>query len=231
MAEATGMKNKGQGMIVREFTRTDPSVIQSLSRSYSGFILDRLGKQGVMHPAIKPIRLGTRFCGSATTCLGPDLSVRRMAIDLAQSGDVLVVAANGMDEFACFGDGTARRMMLKGLNSAVIDGATRDSAALRALDFVTFCRGTTPRNYHYPVSPSYGGVNVPVVCGGVLVRPGDVVFGDDDGVVVIPQELAAQVAMGIEEAIQNEVQMRVDMREYVPFNVSSELINLGYKFV
>lgn len=231
MAEATGLKNDHQGIVVSKIERPELSVIQSLSRAYSGFVLDRLGKQGVMHSAIKPLRLGDRICGPAITCLGPDLSVRRMAIDLAQQGDVLVVAANGMNEFACFGDGTARRMMLKGLNSAVIDGATRDSAALRTLSFSTFCRGATPRNYHYPISPGYGGVNVPVVCGGVLVCPGDVVIGDDDGVVVIPHKLAAHVAVGIEDAVLLEGEMRANMREYVPFDVKSELIDLGYKFV
>jgi 4-hydroxy-4-methyl-2-oxoglutarate aldolase len=80
------------------------------------------------------------------------------------------------------------------------------------------------------MSPGYGGVNVPVVCGGVTVHPGDVVFGDDDGVIVVPRELAPRIASGIDAAVLSEAQARADMQEYVPFNVSSELIDLGYEF-
>jgi 4-hydroxy-4-methyl-2-oxoglutarate aldolase len=100
-----------------------------------------------------------------------------MAIDLALPGDVLVVAAGGVTDYACFGDGTAQRMMLKGMAGAVVDGSTRDARFLRQLAFPTFVRGVTPRNYHYPVSAEYGAVNVSVVCGGVLVEPGDVILG------------------------------------------------------
>src|SRR5437773_1331354 len=114
------------GVIREHFQRPSKDVVDALAQCYTGFVLDRLGKVGAMRH-ISPLSPGMRVCGPATTCQGPDLTLRRMAIDLAMAGDVLVVAAGGNQAIACFGDGTARRMLLKGLQSAVIDGATRDA--------------------------------------------------------------------------------------------------------
>jgi 4-hydroxy-4-methyl-2-oxoglutarate aldolase len=225
--ESTASCHPHQKRIVTSFTRPSPDSIQQLKKAYSGFILDRLGKLGVI-AGVKSLKPGWVVCGPAVTSLGPDLTVRRVAIDLAQEGDVLVIAAGGYEESACFGDGTARRMMLKGMAGAVIDAATRDARFLREIDFPTFTRGVTPRNHHYPVSMQYGGVNVPVVCGGMLIRPGDVIFGDDDGVVVIPQEKVSEIARGLEEAVLTEKAQRAAMTSYTPFDLMSSLVSQGY---
>ena len=230
MAESGFRVVNTAGRIYERIERPAAAVVRELARAYTGFILDRLGKQGAMHPAIAPLSPGMKVCGPAVTCLGADLSVRRAAIDLAQPGDVIVVAANA-SPIACFGDGTARRMLLKGLAGVVIDAPTRDAAALRTLPFATFSRGATPRNHHYPLESGQGGVNVPVVVGGVRVNPGDVVFGDDDGVVVIPRMLAPHVAEGIAAAIDKESSDRAAMRAYEPFDVRAELERAGYRFV
>lgn len=219
-----------QGKIIRNFERADKQVVAALSQCYSGFILDRMGKYGAMHIDIKPLHPGMKVCGTATTSLGPDLSLRRMAIDLAQSGDVLIVAAGGVRDYACFGDGTALKMSLKGMAGAVIDGSTRDGGRIIDLGFPTFARGITPRNYHYPVELGYGAVNVPVVCGGVLIHPGDVIFGDADGVVVIPKEIANKLAVAIVAEVQAEAQARKAMTVYSPFSVEEELKARGYVF-
>lgn len=219
-----------QGKIVKHFERPDRSVVEALSKAYSGFILDRMGKYGAMHIDIKPLDPAMTVCGTATTSLGPDLSLRRMAIDLAQHGDVLVVAACGTKDYACFGDGTALKMKLKGMAGAVIDGATRDSGRIIQLGFPTFAKGATPRNYHYPVDLDYGAVNVPVVCGGVLVNPGDIIFGDADGIIVIPKEMATQLAATIVSAVEDEAKMREAMKTYIPFDLEKELQERGYVF-
>jgi regulator of RNase E activity RraA len=117
-----------------------------------------------------------------------------MAVDLAQGGDVIVVAAGGIVERALCGDMSATRFQAKGIAGVVIDGATRDVRGTRELRFPIFARGVTPRSNHYPQELDHGAVNVPVVCGGVLVRPGDIIIGDDDGVVVVPLEMAEEIA-------------------------------------
>lgn len=224
-------RHPAQGKIVTRIERPDQRVVVAFSGFYTGIVLDHLGKYGSMYVGIKPLSPGMKVCGPAVTCLGPDLTIRRMAIDLARPGDVLVVAAGGVRDYACFGDGTAKRMQVKGMAGAVIDGSTRDAAGLRALGFPTFALGVTARNYHYPVSGEYGGVNVPVICGGVLVHPGDIILGDDDGIVVVPKDLTPQLVPVVQQHLRDEQATRGAWREYEPFDVSEELKRREYEFV
>lgn len=207
-----------------------PDIVDRYRRMYTGLIADHLGKAICCHREISPIQYGMRVCGPAVTAAGPDLSVRRMAIDLARPGDVLVVAAGGDVSYSCFGDGTASRMMLKDMEGVVIDGLSRDVAGIRSLGFPTFARGSTPRNFHYPQEGGYGAVNVPVNIGGVTVNPGDLVFGDDDGVVVVPKDLAEELISEIEKNFIAEVNFRGDMKSYQPFDVVEILRSRGYRF-
>lgn len=105
-----------------------------------------------MAPDMKPVWSGAFLCGAAVTCLGPDWRIRSMAADLAQPGDVIVVAAGGLKERACFGDMTATCWKSKGIEGVVIDGAARDVARLRSLAFPVFARGVTPRSTTRPAS-------------------------------------------------------------------------------
>lgn len=219
-----------QGKIIKSFERTPPSVVKALSQCYSAFIFDRMGKYGAMHLDIKPLDPGMKMCGTASTCLGPDLSLRRMAIELAEKGDVLVVAAGGVKEYSCFGDGTALQMKLKGMAGAVIDGSTRDGSRIVELGFPTFVRGVTLQNYHYPMNLEFGAVNTPVICGGVLVHPGDIIFGDADGVLVIPREVANKLAVTIAADFCDEAEAQQAMKTYSPVNVVKELEERGYIF-
>lgn len=219
-----------QGLIRRSFDRSASGAVRALSACYTGFVLDRLGKLGCMSPAMKPLSLRTRICGLATTVLGAELEVRRMAIDLAQPGDVLVIAAGGMTDHACFGDATALRMQRKGMAGCVIDGSTRDAASLRAMKFPIFVKGVTARNYHYPYGGEHGAVNVPIVCDGVLVHPGDVALGDDDGVVVVPAAVALTLAQTIERELAAEQAVRKAMTSFQPFAVQDVLAKRGYRF-
>ena len=216
------------GRIVQRIERVEPDVVARFAQYYTGIVLDQLDKRGAMTHEISPLSPGMRLCGPAVTSQGPDLTVRRMAIDLAQPGDVLVVAAGGITDRACFGDGTAKRMTMKQLAGAVVDGSVRDAAGLRELGFPTFCRGITPRNYHYPAEGDQGAVNVPVVVGGVVVEPGDLVLGDDDGVVVVPRLLAPQIQDVVAEKLAAERAVRSGWTEYEPFGVWPDLEQRGY---
>ncbi len=219
-----------QGVIKRTFDRSAAGAVRALSTCYTGFVLDRLGKLGFMGPAMKPVRPGTRLCGLATTVLGAELEVRRMAINLAQAGDVLVIAAGGVTDYACFGDATALRMQLKGMAGCVIDGSTRDAASLREMKFPVFVKGITARNYHYPYAGDHGAVNVPIVCDGVQVHPGDLVLGDDDGIVVVPAAVALTLARTIERELAAEDATRKAMTTFKPYDVQGILVERGYRF-
>lgn len=221
-------RDNRQGMIIKSFERPRDFTIDVFRKVYSAFALDHFGKEGAMIPDIAPLFPGARVCGPAVTALGPDLTVRRMAIDTAQAGDVLVVAAGGVRNRACFGDGTSLKMIKLGLAGAVIDGATRDRDGIVELGFPVFSRGATPRNWHYPEEGLHGAVNVPVVCGGVLVKPGDIIIADGDGVVCVDRELADSAASSILQNYEAELADRKLVDRFAGFNVEADLVNRGY---
>jgi 4-hydroxy-4-methyl-2-oxoglutarate aldolase len=221
-----------QGLIVTSIERPAPELIAACRSLYTGLVLDHLGKHGSMTPDMKPVWSGAFLCGPAITCLGADWRIRSMAADLAEPGDVIVLAAGGLNERACFGDMTATCWKSKGIEGVVVDGAARDVARLRTLAFPVFARGVTPRNFHYPAGLDHGAVNVPVVCAGVLVEPGDIVIGDDDGVAVVPRRIAAEIVDAASQYLEGENAGRALFGEqYVSFGVRAELEERGYRFV
>lgn len=220
-----------QGVIVTSIERPAPDLVESCRALYTGLVLDHLGKHGGMTPDVKPVWSGASLCGPAITCLGTDWRIRSMAADLAEPGDVIVVAAGGVTGVACFGDMTATGWKSKGIEGVVIDGACRDVAGLRALGFPAFARAVTPRNFHYPAGLEHGAVNVPVVCAGVLVEPGDIVIGDDDGVVVVPRRIAPDIVAAASAFVEGERGFRAMLSEqYVSFGAAEQLKEHGYRF-
>jgi 4-hydroxy-4-methyl-2-oxoglutarate aldolase len=221
-----------QGVVVTSIERPPTELIARYRGLYTGVVLDHLGKHGCMAPDMKPVWSGALLCGPAITCLGADWRIRAMAADLAEPGDVIVIAAGGVKEYACFGDMTATAWRSKGLAGVVIDGAARDVARLRMLGFPVFAREVTPRNFHYPAGLDHGGVNVPVVCAGVSVEPGDIVVGDEDGVVVVPRRIAQEIADAASAYSEAEDAGRAFLKEqYVSFGVEKELRERGYRFI
>jgi len=220
------------GVIVTSIERPDPDLIASCRALYTGLALDHLGKHGAMTPDMKPVWSGATLCGPAITCLGADWRIRSTAADLAEPGDVIVVAAGGETQRACFGDMTATGWQAKGIEGVVIDGACRDVAGLRALAFPAFDRAITPRNHHYPAGLEHGAVNVPVVCAGVLIEPGDIVIGDDDGVVVIPKRIATEIVTAATAFLEGENAFRAMLAEqYISFGAAEQLKEHGYRVV
>jgi len=140
------------------------------------------------------------------------------------------LVADGVIDHACFGDITALRMQLKGIAGIVIDGAARDAAVIRQMKFPVFLKGVTARNYHYPYGGNHGGVNVPIVCDGVAVNPGDVILGDDDGVVVVPQEQAIRIARTVEAELAEENVRKRGLTQWQPWPIEDVLRQRGYRF-
>ncbi len=143
--------------------------------------------QGVMDSGIRPLDRKMRMIGRAYTvrCYPGDNLALHQGIYAAAPGDVLILDCHGYSEAGHFGDIMATACMCRGIAGVVIDGSCRDKNDIIEMGFPMFVRGTNPSG---TVKESPGKLGVPVVCGGVLVRAGDIVFGDCDGVVVVPKE-------------------------------------------
>lgn len=186
-------RHQWHGLINPEITRPDPKLIARLAAHDTAKVADAMAGYGVAHHEIKPIRNDMRVCGPAVTVLtrpGDALYVQAV-IDLIQPGDVVVIDAGGYRDVSVIGERLAYFMKLKGVAGIVVDGAVRDSAGIVAENIPTFCRSCCIRIFG---SKGPGAINVPVTCGGVPVTPGDIVLGDGDGVVIVPQEDAARIA-------------------------------------
>jgi len=228
--QLTKVRHPHLGRIVTQIQRPPAGALQRLARCNTGLISDARGELGAMHHEIKPVAPGMRLCGPAITYQGDDWTARKFAFELAQPGDVVVVAAGGNKDYASFGDFSATVLSGRGAAGVVIDGATRDVEGITRLGLAVFARGATPRNRHYPTGPQHCSVNLPVACAGVLVHPGDVVIGDADGVVVVPRELATDLADQLEHELNLEAEKRKRLAAPgFPFALRSELENLGYE--
>jgi regulator of RNase E activity RraA len=165
-------------------------------------VADAMGRFRFMDPGIKS-RTGLPVCGVAVTVNsrpGDNLMVHK-ALEIALPGDVVVVSTNGSFTTAVFGElmgHTAKGAQLGGI---VVDGAIRDVDGLRELGFPAFSRSVTPGSCD---KDGPGEVNVPISCGNTVVMPGDIVVGDDDGVVVVPREDAPEVLQKVQELEQRE---------------------------
>lgn len=153
---------------------------------------DCMNRTQVMKAAIKPIAQDTVLCGQArtvTTMVG-DCGPICALIGAAQPGEIIVVDAAGVEDIAVWGGVMTEEAVQRRIGGAVIDGAVRDVSDLRRAGFAMFCKAVVPRGPHH----GFGGtVDAPASVGGVPVRSGDIVLGNDDGVVVVPLERAAEV--------------------------------------
>lgn len=157
--------------------------------------------------AIKPLIAGLRIAGPARTVRitpGQNGAIHR-AVHQAQPGEVLVVDGAGSDRYGPFGDLLADACKAKGLVGAVFDCTIRDSADIAALGFQVFCRGFHPEA---TAKTQRDETDIPVRIGGCAVRPGDIVVGDDDGVVVVPADAASQVLESAADVVKREEAIR-----------------------
>jgi 4-hydroxy-4-methyl-2-oxoglutarate aldolase len=177
-------------VVVRTIERADRSVVDGLAALGTATVHEAIGRRGFAGPELRPIQQGTRLAGTAVTVSshpGDNLMIHA-AVEVCQAGDVLVVASTAPSTHGVFGELLASSLMARGVRALVTDAGVRDTAELRDMGFAVWsqhvsCQGT--------VKASAGSVNVPVVLGQVVVNPGDVVCGDDDGVVVVAREEAA----------------------------------------
>lgn len=183
-------------------------------------VLDNLGyRRQAMDGGIRPIGPGLKLAGRAFTVLAvnvydaPDKPYEKEleAVDHLSEGDVLVATTNGSTSSGFWGELLTTAAMSKGARGAVIDGLTRDSAQILELGFPAFVRGYNPLDSKGRTDViAYG---VPIECGGVHVRTGDIVFADNDGVVVTPKEVAEEAICKASEKLSGENEMRRVLKE------------------
>ena len=211
------------GVVRRNIQRADSAAVEKLARFGVATVHEAMGRLGLMKTCMRPIYPGAHACGTAVTVLLHPGDNWMMHV-------VAACTADNTDGF--FGDLLATSFKARGARGLVIDGGCRDVKDLTAMGFPVWSRAISAKG---TIKATIGSVNVPVVCAGAQVNPGDVVVADDDGVVVVPAALAQQTADAAEAREANEAEKRAKLASGVlgldMYNMRGPLEKAGLKYI
>jgi 4-hydroxy-4-methyl-2-oxoglutarate aldolase len=220
--------------VVRRIHRADAEVIRTLGEQGVATIHEAQGRTGLMRPYLRPIYPTARIAAAAVTvsCQPGDNLMIHAAIEVCKPGDALVVATTSESTDGMFGELLATSCQSRGIVGLVIDAGVRDVSELTRMNFPVWSRSISAQG---TVKASAGSVNVGIVCAGAVVEPGDVVVGDQDGVVVVKRAAAAEVVRLGKTRIAKEEETRRRLRAGelgVDFyNLRAKLAELGVKYI